>query len=831
VVNHLRIVFGSIVLLPTAALGQGVFFVDNLADSGAGSLRAAIAAANAASQPSTIEVRTAGTIVLGSGMLPPCNRTVRITQSGASGRLRIDARALTSSAPGRGLALHGAGSELAVPLTVLLNRGMGVVVAAGQVIVRDLEVFGGDNQGVFVDRADDLVIERLRVGNASVGLLLQACARARIATGSNDDVTIADCTSYGILVSGGSNNVIGRFVSERNDVGVLATNTVDVTLGAAGSMSAARSNTVHGVHLIAVRNNGGPVLRNTELAGNGNHGLLVSGGSAFSVHDVVADGNVAGGISLSGGAAQITVGPDVVVRNSAGMAPGPAAGLGIRDVRDIVVADAQFGPGNAMGISVSTGASPYPTNITLQRVQVTGNFRGVEVIAANTFTLADSGIEFNFGVGLDVRGSTGVNLARTAVRANADFGLLAQDVTNLSVGPSNRIEDNLYHGAFIARCPALQCFDNPSIARNRGAGMAVRESRGAMIRNTTFAGNSGVALWVLEGAEDTVVGPGVVVRDTFGTGIRVETVGNVLVQGCTVTGNSSTGVHFLADARPSLQGNRVQSCLIADNPNIGLRLTHTPRVLVEASTIARNTIGVHASLAFNGTPARCEFDSCIVWDNSLADYATAAAGEVVPRNSFFRVPAPNGGGNRNDDPQLVAASSGDYRLRSSSPARDAGSGAIVFAGNATDAFGQPRIAGARVDCGAYEVHGSPQQFVLSSNRMPVGGGALGFHLLYPSSDAGALSLVLSQIGPPSGSFPFLGATIPLALTPYVLLIATDPVSVNTIATVPPSGAVTGRLDWTGRLPVSLQGLTMSLCGLTVAGVARTVTNIVTFDVR
>ena len=54
------------------------------------------------------------------------------------------------------------------------------------------------------------------------------------------------------------------------------------------------------------------------------------------------------------------------------------------------------------------------------------------------------------------------------------------------------------------------------------------------------------------------------------------------------------------------------------------------------------------------------------------------------------------------DPQFVDAGAGDYRLLSTSPARDAGTGAPPGGLGATDARGAQRVAGAGVDIGAWE---------------------------------------------------------------------------------------------------------------------------------
>ena len=67
---------------------MAIFSVTNLNDSGAGSLRAAIVAANASGTASTIHISVAGTITLASG-LPTLSKMVTIdaTTARADGML------------------------------------------------------------------------------------------------------------------------------------------------------------------------------------------------------------------------------------------------------------------------------------------------------------------------------------------------------------------------------------------------------------------------------------------------------------------------------------------------------------------------------------------------------------------------------------------------------------------------------------------------------------------------------------------------------------------------------------------------------------------------
>jgi hypothetical protein len=95
-------------------------------------------------------------------------------------------------------------------------------------------------------------------------------------------------------------------------------------------------------------------------------------------------------------------------------------------------------------------------------------------------------------------------------------------------------------------------------------------------------------------------------------------------------------------------------------------------------------------------------------------------------NNVVRQPPLGNGSFTVPDAGFVAAASGDYRLGGSSPLVDRGDSATIAAyiasgGSATDLAGQPRIAGAAVDIGAYEAASSGVTNVTSQVSLRLGG--------------------------------------------------------------------------------------------------------------
>ena len=95
-------------------------------------------------------------------------------------------------------------------------------------------------------------------------------------------------------------------------------------------------------------------------------------------------------------------------------------------------------------------------------------------------------------------------------------------------------------------------------------------------------------------------------------------------------------------------------------------------------------------------------------------------------NNVMRPPPLGNGSFTVADAGFIASTSGDYRLAASSPLVDRGDSApigayIASGGSPTDLGGQPRIAGAAVDVGAYETASAGVTDVTSQASLRLGG--------------------------------------------------------------------------------------------------------------
>jgi len=140
------------------------------------------------------------------------------------------------------------------------------------------------------------------------------------------------------------------------------------------------------------------------------------------------------------------------------------------------------------------------------------------------------------------------------------------------------------------------------------------------------------------------------------------------------------------------------------------------------STFTGNTAACCAqtiSTSCNGGTCTLEIDNSIMWDANgmnLNNTTTTIRNSVVNDGiEDDNVTLPSGAtGTNNIDryPEFIDTTSGDLRLRSSSPAIDAGLTPAVPAHLTTDLQGQTRIHNSRVDIGAYERAGCGQSTVV-----------------------------------------------------------------------------------------------------------------------
>jgi hypothetical protein len=135
---------------------------------------------------------------------------------------------------------------------------------------------------------------------------------------------------------------------------------------------------------------------------------------------------------------------------------------------------------------------------------------------------------------------------------------------------------------------------------------------------------------------------------------------------------------------------------------------------INNNTIAGNTdsdgLGLTPSLAIVGG-SNFDFANNIVWNSDFCDItAWSEDGDPLPAVNYddndidsacVAVPPP-GTGTLDVDPSFIDAANGNFRLKPSSPLRDAGDDSPPGTTRNIDLDGLPRVVG-RVDMGAYEV--------------------------------------------------------------------------------------------------------------------------------
>lgn len=153
---------------------------------------------------------------------------------------------------------------------------------------------------------------------------------------------------------------------------------------------------------------------------------------------------------------------------------------------------------------------------------------------------------------------------------------------------------------------------------------------------------------------------------------------------------------------PSLV-SEVINCTMTNN-NVGLFIiSELGPMKVVNNTIYGNT---NSGAAFNlSLTDGSEIYNNIIWNNSSSQIGTGA--NMIVNSNIIEGTSLNG--NFSIDPQLKDPSSGDYRLKSCSPARNQGNNAFLPAAFTADINGEQRIFDTTIDLGAYEQQGFPIQ--------------------------------------------------------------------------------------------------------------------------
>ena len=165
------------------------------------------------------------------------------------------------------------------------------------------------------------------------------------------------------------------------------------------------------------------------------------------------------------------------------------------------------------------------------------------------------------------------------------------------------------------------------------------------------------------------------------------------VLGGTTTASISVTTRASTAAAPAWQ--QVVDCLLYGNHANAAAGAARLAFLYNCTVVSNSATG-----AGGGTYSTRAWNS-VIWGNTApvdANWGPASYSNDLHHSCTTPLPGPDG--NITNDPAFVDAPNGDYRISVSSPCFNAGSNEVVT--TSVDLDGNPRIAGRRVDMGAYE---------------------------------------------------------------------------------------------------------------------------------
>lgn len=354
------------------------YLVTTTADSGTGSLRAAILAANAHRGLDAIhfDIDSASKTITPLTQLPQLTDAVTIDASTQPGHGKNPVVELSGArSGGYGLVLRGGNSAIT---GLDINRfSTGILIIGGNHDTITGNFIGTDltgthaepntDKGIVVQSADNVIGgtgrfgRNLISGNKNNGIqLYTTAAKGNIVAGNyigtNVDGTGAIANGTGVAITGGVNNVIGgRGASQRN---ILSGNSADgIVVNSAGT----KGNLIVGNYV-------GTDATGTAALGNGNYGVEISQPSNVVGGARAGQGNVISGNDNSGVALWLsTANHNVVIGNFigtdyAGKHPIGNAWRGIdvtNGASDNMIGGTRRGAGNLISGNVQSGVQQY----------------------------------------------------------------------------------------------------------------------------------------------------------------------------------------------------------------------------------------------------------------------------------------------------------------------------------------------------------------------------------------------------------------------------------------------------------------------------------------
>lgn len=390
---------------------------------------------------------------------------------------------------------------------------------------------------------------------------------------------------------------------------------------------------------VVVRDSDRVAVRGNRIAGGLGDGLAIDGGRDIDVHGAnVVETNVGVGVVVTGGATRVCIGP--------ADPGGNVLGNTIRDNRGLA---ARF-----------TGV--VDCHLTGNTVQANGR----TVIAGNTgpVVFSDGCTDCAVGPGVTITGGTAALEIRDSSRIQVD-SLLASGYLDRGMQLAQSVDVQVRNCRFLAAAGAssgISAFGSSPLL------LLANECSGHAFSGFSFVG-----------CADVVVGPG-----------------NRAVN------NGQFGFQFQRGSGPSSSFVTIQSSVAVNHAGVGAGIALQD---IGAAVVNCTSAGNHRGIEVIGSAtAPVSVINSVFWANRERDRIAGVTATAAMDHSIFassQGPWSGGVGNRNANPQFVALATHDVRLQASSPALGAGS---VFVSRlpVADADLEQRVRSPGVDCGAHE---------------------------------------------------------------------------------------------------------------------------------
>ncbi|MBK9385731.1 MAG: right-handed parallel beta-helix repeat-containing protein [Planctomycetes bacterium] len=540
--SSLRAAVGAVFLLAASASAQIVYQVSTVADSGAGSLRSAILAAEADGQPSVIRFAPAlhGQTIQLLSSLPSLNAgfTTIDGTDGVSGTPRITLAIGTAPVAYS----TGAGGNTLRGLLFTASSGDVLVIRDGGTVIEDCVSTGG-SKSMILDRAQATTVRRCSLsGTSQMAVLVLSSTSCTIGPGN----LVQGIASTGIVVDIGCSGieVLGNSVSQTAGPGIYTRspstridgNTVqdttagnvgirvDATYGCTVSANTVRrtandgilisSATAGAAHRVGPQNSiedagamgirissssGVSVEDNAGIKRSAQHGIYVGGSSDVSVRrNLAVEANAQDGVHISAGSPRAAVEGNVLRANLRNA-------VRLESASDAVVARNQLDacPGTALYAVFSprivlgplnTIPSPLGGGLVIdagcddarvERNSVTSaGGVGIAILAARAM-VDENTVDGCSIFGISVQGGGGSTLQRNQVLRTIGDGISVSGAATAvrTIGPLNRIEDNRGYGVRLSSAGGTRVIGNLSIARHSQSGLLILGSAGCIIED------------------------------------------------------------------------------------------------------------------------------------------------------------------------------------------------------------------------------------------------------------------------------------------------------------------------------------------------------------